>query len=211
MIKSFQIAIGIVMTATALAHAQGKINYTPNKQKDAQVVQLQPNQNTQNIVPWVVSVVHRVDVHKLIERTRKQLKAKVGVPGSLQQYIFNFTTGMVIDDKGHIVTRLWNLDPQDKEQTITVVTNNGANLPAKFIGLDCASGFAVLEVANLNMALPVAAGNFLKDKAVKILSVDLIQKDAATDNRTGVYVVPEIRTLTGQVEAVDVEVVKDES
>src|SRR5262249_29439788 len=103
MMKSFQTAIGIIITATALAHAQGRINYTPNKQsQDSQAIQLQ--QPNQNIVPWVVSVVHRVDVHKLIERTRKQLRAKVGVPGSLQEYIFNFATGMVIDDKGHIVT-----------------------------------------------------------------------------------------------------------
>jgi S1-C subfamily serine protease len=114
--------------------------------------------------------------------------------------LFHFATGAVIDDKGHIVTRLWNLDPQDKQQDITVVISDGTTLPATFIGLDCASGFAILEVPNLKIPSPVASGSLPKEKAVKILSVDIVRKEAE-DKRTGFYVVPEIRTLTGQVEA----------
>lgn len=192
------------MSVSALAQAQGKINYTsPNKQtQDSQAIQLQQaNKPAPYPVPWVVAVVHRIDAHKLIERTRKQMRAKeVGVPGSLQPYLFHFATGAVIDDKGHIVTRLWNLDPQDKQQDITVVISDGTTLPATFIGLDCASGFAILEVPNLKIPMPVSTGSLPKEKAVKILSVDIVKK-AAEDKRTGFYVVPEIRTLTGQVEA----------
>src|SRR5262245_33210185 len=163
MIKSFQIAIGIVL-ATALAQAQGKINPSNRQSPDSQVILLQqPNKSGQSPVPWVVTVVHRIDAHKLIERTRKQMKGKVGVPGSFKPYLFNFATGMVIDDKGRVVTRLWNLDPQDKEPNISVKTNDGTTLQAKLIGLDYASGFAVLEVPNLNIALPIAAENLLKN------------------------------------------------
>ena len=201
--KNFYIVIGLVLSVSALAQAQGKINYTPppKQPQDSQAIQLQQaNKPAPYPVPWVVSVVHRIDAHKLIERTRKQMRAKeVGVPGSLHPYLFNFATGAVIDDKGHIVTRLSNLDPQDKQQDITVVISDGTTLPATFIGLDCASGFAILEVPNLKIQLPVATGTLLKEKAVKILSVDIMKK-AAEDKRTGFYVVPEIRTLTGQVE-----------
>ncbi|GEM_PF-1250661 len=199
--KKFPIAIGILLTATALAQAQGRINPSPNRQApDGQIVQLQPANKMMPNVPWVVAVIHRLDAHKFIERTRKQTRGKVGVPGSMQEYNFNLATGMVIDDKGHIVTRLSNFDPQDKEPTISIKTSEGVMLPAKLIGLDYASGFAVLEVANLNVALPPTATAPAKDQSVKILSVDFVRKDAAQDNRAGFYVEPEIRTLSGQIE-----------
>src|SRR5215216_4468530 len=67
--------------------------------------------------PWVVSVVHIVDSQKIIERLRKN-RDRVGVSGIAPQNVYNFATGLVVDESGHIVTRLANLDPEDKDQSI---------------------------------------------------------------------------------------------
>src|SRR2546427_3910582 len=100
-------------------------------------------------VPWAVSVVHRIDLQKMVEVMREQQKLRVGVAGTAPPYIYNITTGIIVDDQGHVVTRLTNLDPQDKEHQLTVTTSDGTTLAAKLIGVDFATGFAVLDVARL--------------------------------------------------------------
>src|SRR5687768_17528627 len=146
MTKNFQKALGIIFAVTAFAQAQTpaptpKVQpIAPTTSTAGQVIQGQPQAIVNpTISAWVVSVVHKVDVHKLIARMRKETNARVGIPGSMPEFIFNVTTGVVIDDNGHIVTRLANLDPEDKNQTISVITNEGASFPAKFVGLDCPS------------------------------------------------------------------------
>ena len=94
--------------------------------------------------PWVVSVVHTVDLHKFITQISKQQEVRVGVPGSAPQKIVNVATGLVVDDSGHVVTRLAYLDPEDKSPQISVRTSAGATLPARVVGVDCATGFAIL-------------------------------------------------------------------
>src|SRR6202040_1997396 len=70
----------------------------------------------QGSVPGVVSVVRTIDLQEMVSRMRGQQSLRVGVAGSAPPYIYNITTGMVVDDLGHVVTRLSSLDPQDKNQ-----------------------------------------------------------------------------------------------
>ena len=85
---------------------------------------------------------------------REQQQLRVGVAGTAPRHIYNITTGIVVDSQGHVVTRLANLDPQDKERKLTVTTSDGRTLAARLIGVDFATGFAVLDVALLNITAP---------------------------------------------------------
>src|SRR6266404_5861431 len=123
--KSAAAILGIMMVAFS-ARAQ-----TP------QPPQAAPNDSS---IPWAVSVVHRIDLQKMVEVMREQQKLRVGVAGTAPPYIYNITTGIIVDDQGHVVTRLTNLDPRDKQHQLSVTTSDGTTLAAKLIGIDFATG-----------------------------------------------------------------------
>lgn len=151
----------------------------------------------QSSVPWAVSVVHTIDLQKMVEIMREQQKLRVGVAGTAPRYIYNITTGIIVDDQGHVVTRLANLDSQDKEHKLTVTTSDGTTLAAKLIGVDFATGFAVLDVAFLKATTPkiAAPGSLLNGAAVKILSSDVVAKSVIDK----VYLAPSIAVSQGHV------------
>ena len=151
--------------------------------------------------PWVVSVVHTVDLRMFLDQIRKQQDVRVGVPGSAPQKIVNVATGLVVDANGHVVTRLAYLDPEDKNPQISVSTSAGATLPARLVGIDCATGFAVLEVASLKVSLPAIAplASIPNGAAVKIISADYVSKSGAQDRGNQLYVSPSIKVSQGRV------------
>ena len=158
----------------------------------------QPVQAVRQItVPWAVSVVHTIDLQKMVEQMREQQKLRVGVAGTAPPFMYNITTGIVVDDQGHVVTRLANLDPQDKEHKLSVTASDGTTMTAKLIGVDLATGFAVLEVALLKSAAPkvVMQGNLLNGAAVNILTSDVVQKSI----QDRVYLAPAITVSHGRV------------
>src|SRR5262245_7733483 len=55
--------------------------------------------------PWAVTVIHKVDLNKLIERIQKR-GVRVGLIGTTMQDPLNITTGLVVDGDGHVLTRL---------------------------------------------------------------------------------------------------------
>jgi S1-C subfamily serine protease len=148
-------------------------------------------------VPWAVSVVHTIDLQKMVDSMREQQKLRVGVAGTAPRHIYNITTGIIVDGQGHVVTRLANLDPQDKERRLTVTTGDGTTLAAKLIGVDFATGFAVLEVALLKATTPKIAvpGRLIDGAAVKILTSDVVARSV----REKVYLAPSIAVSQGQV------------
>src|ERR1700687_1877405 len=109
----------------------------------AQAPQPQPLIANQAAVPGLVSVVRTIDLQQMVDNMRGQQSLRVGVAGSAPPFIYNITTGLVVDDQGHVVTRLSSLNPQDKSQKLTVTTSEGITLDAKLIGVDFATGFAV--------------------------------------------------------------------
>src|SRR5262245_55356478 len=151
----------------------------------------------QAAVPWTVSVVHTIEVQKMIELMRNQQNVRVGVAGSAPRYVYNVTTGLIVDDQGHIVTRLSSLDPQEKDHKLTITTGDGTNVEAQLIGVDLATGFAVLEAASLKAnALKIAASGSLANGApVKILSSDVVHR-TITDK---VYLAPLITASQGRI------------
>ena len=163
----------------------------------AQTPQPLPVATNPSSVPWAVSVVHTIDLQKMVETMREQQKLRVGVSGTAPRHIYNITTGVIVDGKGHVVTRLANLDPQDKEHKLTVTTSEGTTLAAKLIGVDFATGFAVLEVALLKAKTPKIAplADLLNGASVKILSSDVVAKSVINK----VYLAPSIMVSQGKV------------
>jgi S1-C subfamily serine protease len=151
--------------------------------------------------PWTVSVVHTVDFQKMIERMKRQGYQRLAVPASPPAFVYNFATGMVIDDHGHVITRLVNLTPLDKEPIINVTSSDGAAHTAKLIGIDGATGFALLEVASLKCGAPkIALADALNaDTKVQILSTDVQQQVQTTPQGTRVVYLPAITIAQGSI------------
>ncbi|HKQ07947.1 MAG TPA: PDZ domain-containing protein [Blastocatellia bacterium] len=132
--------------------------------------------------PWTVSVVHTVDFQKHVEWMKRQGNERIAVPASPPAYVYNFATGLVIDDQGHVITRLVNLTPLDKEPLINVTAADGSAHKARLIGMDGATGFALLEVASLKSGQPklAPAGALNAGARVQILSTDIQQQVQTT-------------------------------
>jgi S1-C subfamily serine protease len=55
------------------------------------------------------------------------------------------TLGLVVDDQGHIVTRLFEASPTEPPSNVRVYASNGRPVAAKFLGMDAVTGFCVLK------------------------------------------------------------------
>lgn len=80
-------------------------------------------------------------------------------PSLLQKRI---SLGLVIDDKGHIITRLIDVTPSNPPTDLMVRASGGRPTKAKFIGLDTVSGFCVLKIEGE----PLRPANFADQKAL---------------------------------------------
>lgn len=65
-------------------------------------------------------------------------------PPSLQQK--RVTLGLVIDDKGHVITRLIDVTPSNPPSDLTIRVSGRGPTKAKFIGMDTVTGFCVVKV-----------------------------------------------------------------
>src|SRR5215468_9957503 len=64
------------------------------------------------------------------------------------------TLGLVIDDEGHVVTRLVGATPANPPIDITVRAQGGRPAPAKFLGLDAVTGLCVLKAEGAPLTAP---------------------------------------------------------
>lgn len=61
------------------------------------------------------------------------------------------TLGLVIDDQGHIVTRLIDVNPSNPPVDLTVRVSGSIPTKAKFVGMDTVTGFCVIKVEGVNL------------------------------------------------------------
>jgi len=64
------------------------------------------------------------------------------------------TLGLVIDDAGHVVTRLVGATPTNPPIDVTVRAPGGRPAPAKFVGMDAVTGLCVLKVEGASITAP---------------------------------------------------------
>ncbi len=150
-------------------------------------------------VRGVVTVVHTVEFQKLLERMRRENKGGVGAPGSAPHEVINIATGLALDAKGHIITRLAYLNPQDKNEKISVMNADGQTFEARLVGVDCPTGFAILEVPRLKIELPEFASFDSAPEDVFIFSVDVTPRAATGEKIKEVYILPWIKKRQGRI------------
>ena len=68
----------------------------------------------------------------------------------------NVTLGLVIDDAGHVITRLVGIGPNSPPQGLLVTPQHGRPSKAKLLGLDAATGLCLLEVEGQGFEAPVS-------------------------------------------------------
>ena len=64
------------------------------------------------------------------------------------------TLGLVIDDEGHIVTRLVGATPANPPVDVSVRAQGGRPTPAKFLGMDAVTGLCVLQAEGASLPPP---------------------------------------------------------
>src|ERR1044071_3308184 len=187
MSRSVATALAFILATAGIISAQQQTQITPSQANN----------------PWIVSVVHTIAFQKVVARMKQQEQGRLGVPASAPPFIYNVATGLVVDNEGHVVTRLANLDIEDKDQTISIATGNGATQPARLIGVDCATGFAVLEVASLKVGSPNFATSSLLSNGmgVKIYSTDVQGRSVPSQNGNRIYFMPVMRIAQGNIGA----------
>ncbi|HEU4386287.1 MAG TPA: trypsin-like peptidase domain-containing protein, partial [Blastocatellia bacterium] len=173
------------------------------QQSQQQRPQQQTVSSQRNLSPWVVTVVHSVNTYKWLEQLRSQPNVQVGVRGTPPSNSLVVTTGLVVDGEGHVVTRLAALDPNDNEPDLTVATGDGNRLPARLIGVDCATGFAVIKVDRLGTKPPdwIGQNRVSNGFSVKILSMSLVRVTPPGEpQQREILVTPVITVNDGTVE-----------
>lgn len=150
-------------------------------------------------VRGIVTVVHTVEFQKLLERMRREHKGGVGAPGSAPRDVVNIATGLALDAKGHVITRLAYLNPQDKNERISVTTAEGQTFEARLIGIDCPTGFAILEVPALKIELPQFASFASLPEDVFIFSVDVTPRTSSGEKTKEVYLLHWIKKRQGRI------------
>ncbi|MFQ3591228.1 MAG: PDZ domain-containing protein [Chloracidobacterium sp.] len=105
---------------------------------------------------WMVIVTHHVTMGELTATVEDASTAAVldGTCAPTDVILTNVTTGIVVDDEGHVLTQLVNLPPDHANPTIMVQTQDHQELRAKFIGRDGATGMCVLQVPGLTLPSP---------------------------------------------------------
>src|SRR5262249_44611210 len=84
------------LVALACVSASAQMTYKTNVERSS--------------IPWAVSVVHTIDLQKALAQVRQNGKIRFGLPPSAPAVLYNVATGVLVDDKGHVVTRLGFLD-----------------------------------------------------------------------------------------------------
>jgi len=66
----------------------------------------------------------------------------------------SITLGLVIDDEGHVLTRLADATPANPPENVSVRPQGGRPTPAKFLGMDAVTGLCVLKAEGASFAAP---------------------------------------------------------
>lgn len=76
------------------------------------------------------------------------------------------TLGLVVDDEGHIVTRLFDVSPNNPPQQVTAQALDTKPFQAQFLGMDTVTGLCVLKVDGTRFAsAPISAQTALPARA----------------------------------------------
>lgn len=143
--------------------------------------------------PWLVSVIHEINIEDLL---RSEGMTAAPVDGRTLQITKNITTGLVIDANGRVLTRLVNLNRFNARPAVQIRTVDGRVFTAEFIGADRATGFTLLEVPGLGIQPPrFATAPARPDELVIVKSPEFSLKAAAWQDRNGIRTASAVTTI----------------
>src|SRR5215468_6509578 len=78
------------------------------------------------------------------------------------------TIGLVIDNEGHVVTRLADVTPANPPISLSVRELRSRPTPAKFLGMDAVTGLCALKVDGLELHTPSLSNSPVLPKQLRI-------------------------------------------
>jgi S1-C subfamily serine protease len=78
------------------------------------------------------------------------------------------TLGLVIDDEGHVLTRLADATPANPPLNVSVRMRGGRPVSAKFLGMDSVTGLCVLKAEGASLAAPAFSNLTALPKQLRI-------------------------------------------
>ncbi len=113
------------------------------------------------------------------------------------------TLGLVIDNEGHVVTRLVDVTPANPPINVSIRAQSASPMPAKFLGMDAVTGLCVLKAEGVSPTAPAFSILSALPRQLHIRLYGFHPKlNQITSVRTSLY--PGCDTFPGQiVKAVD--------
>ena len=105
-------------------------------------------------VAWRLPEGHGwVWVSHTIDLAQDNLMTLDGEPSQAQ--VTRVALGLVIDNEGHVMTRLVDVTPANPPINVTIRTQGARPTPAKFLGMDAVTGLCVLKAEGASLAAPI--------------------------------------------------------
>ncbi|MFN0107313.1 MAG: PDZ domain-containing protein [Blastocatellia bacterium] len=117
-------------------------------------------------------------------------------PSLLQKRI---SLGLVIDDKGHIITRLIDVTPSNPPTDLMVRASGGRPTKAKFIGVDTVSGFCVLQIEGEPLRQANFAAKTILPNQLAIKLYGFHPNQETNPGRVAMSITPRLNSFPGNV------------
>lgn len=190
----------LALLATANAQTAGRKTRIPQTSKPEQT---QPGgkANTpvlrQNQPIGWVWVTQTIDLSQQFGGEENMFTLDGEPPPSLQQK--RISLGLVVDDQGHVITRLIDVTPSAPPVELLVRASGGRPTKAKFIGMDTVTGFCLIKVEGDSLR----QANFVRLSALPPrLNVQLYgfhPNQETRPERVGLSVTPRLNSFSGQI------------
>ncbi|MBL8151468.1 MAG: PDZ domain-containing protein, partial [Blastocatellia bacterium] len=123
-------------------------NRQQSASRNGQASEQQQQRRQASLAPWLVTIEHKINIEDL---QRSLAKHGIKLSGGTNNQPVNVTTGIIVDNKGHILTRLLNINPNSKSVgSILVSLPSGETRPADFVGVDGLTGFCLLSIQGID-------------------------------------------------------------
>lgn len=191
----------LALLATAFAQTARRKPHTPPTSKSEQT-QPSGKANTpvlrQNQPIGWVWVTQTIDLAQQFGSEENIFTLDGEPPPSLQQK--RISLGLVIDDQGHVITRLVDVTPSNPPAELMVRASGGRPTKAKFIGMDTVTGFCLIKAEGE----PLRKANFasLSSALPSRLNVKLYgfhPNQETRPERVGLSITPRLNSFLGQI------------
>ena len=150
----------------AKAPTTGVRQIPPDNPGPAKPDQLRSLERSREDDKGLVRVPYTIDLAKLLGGEESMMTLDGGPVPVMKKT--RTTLGVVIDNEGHVVTRLVDVTPTNPPLSVSVRPSIGPPATAKFLGMDTVTGLCVLEVKGVSLEPPNFYNSTLLPKQLNI-------------------------------------------